>query len=62
MGKVLSDTILVGVDFSNGGDKKILVVGRKQPNESVRIINAFQGKEALELYNKLVTPAKKEEK
>ena len=27
---------------------------RKRPNQSVDIINAFQGKEAEELYNKLI--------
>ncbi len=33
----------------------ILVVGRKRPNESVEIVNAFQGEEAKELYSRLVT-------
>lgn len=33
----------------------ILVVGRKRPNESVEIINAFQGDEAKEIYQKLIT-------
>ena len=43
------DTLLVS--FVND----ILVVGRKRPNESVEIINAFQGEEAKELYTRLVT-------
>lgn len=53
------DTILVSVDFTNGKDTGVLVVGRKRPNQSVEIINAFQGKEAEDLYLKLITPVKK---
>lgn len=55
----VSDTILVSVDFTNGKDTGVLVVGRKRPNQSVEIINAFQGKEAEDLYSKLITPVKK---
>ena len=51
----ITDTILVGVDFSHGRDVGVLIVGRKRPNQSVEIINAFQGAEAEELYSKLVT-------
>lgn len=53
------DTILVSVDFTNGKDTGVLVVGRKRPNQSVEIINAFQGKEAEDLYLKLITPVRK---
>ena len=60
MSKGINDTILVSVDFTQG-DVGVLIVGRKWPNESVDIINAFQGEEALDLYNKLITPVKKEE-
>ena len=49
------DTILVSFDFTHGKDKSVLIVGRKTPGEVVDIINAFQGKEAEELYRKLVT-------
>ena len=55
----VSDTILVSVDFTNGKDIGVLVVGRKRPNQSVEIINAFQGKEAEDLYLKLITPVRK---
>ena len=48
MSKSNVDTILV----SKTND--ILVVGRKRMNQSVEIINAFQGEEAEELYKKLV--------
>ena len=51
----ITDSILVGINRSNNGDNTVLIVGRKRPNESVDIINAFEGDEALELYRRLVT-------
>lgn len=54
------DSILVSVDFSNNNDTGVMVVGRKRMNQSVEIINTFQGDEARELYEKLVTKKKKE--
>ena len=42
------DSILVSVDFSNKNDTGVMVVGRKRMNQSVEIINAFQGDEASE--------------
>lgn len=50
----INESLLVGVDFTNGEDVGVLIVGRKRPNQLVDIINAFQGKEAEELYNKLI--------
>lgn len=50
----INESLLVGVDFTNGEDVGVLIVGRKRPNQSVDIINAFQGKEAEELYKKLI--------
>lgn len=49
------DSILVSVDFSNKNDTVVMVVGRKRMNQSVEIINAFQGEEAKELYKRLTT-------
>ena len=49
------DTILVSVNFANNDDEGVLIVGRKRMNQSVEVINAFQGKEAKELYKKLIT-------
>lgn len=49
------DTILVSVDFANNDDEGVLIVGRKRMNQSVEVINAFQGKETKELYKKLIT-------
>lgn len=56
------DTILVSYDNTNGRDASILIVGRKQPNQSVDIINAFQGRKAENLYKKLITVVEKESK
>lgn len=50
-----TDALIIGYDFSHGKDNTVLVIGRKRPNETVEIINAFQGEEAEELYEKLVT-------
>lgn len=55
------DTLLVGFDFSNGADVGVLIVGRKRPNQSVDIINAFQGEEALWMYHRLIDKREKEE-
>lgn len=55
------DSILVSVDFSNKDGTGVLIVGRKRMNQSVEIINAFQGDEARELYEKLITKKTKEE-
>ena len=54
------DSILVSVDFSNKDGTGVLIVGRKRMNQSVDIINAFEGDEARELYERLVTKKKKE--
>lgn len=54
----LSDTLLVSISFSDK-DTGVLVVGRKRKNQSIEIVNAFQGIEALELYKKLVTQKEK---
>lgn len=50
----VNESLLVGVDFTNSEDTGVLIVGRKRPNESVEIINAFQGEDAEELYKKLI--------
>jgi hypothetical protein len=60
--ELLSDCILVSIDFTHGKETGVLIVGRKRLGESVDIINAFQGEEAWELYKKLVTKKEKENK
>lgn len=49
-----SDTLLVGFDFVKGTDEMMCVVGRRRVDESIEIVNVFQGQEAKELYDKLV--------
>ena len=56
----LSDTVLVSFDRESPASDPILIVGRKRKNQSVEIINAFQGDEAVELYNRLITVKKSE--
>ena len=56
----LSDTILVSFARETPDSDLILIVGRKRSNESVKITNAFEGKEALDIYEKLTTVNKKE--
>lgn len=46
-------SVIVSWDFSNGRDIGVLLVG-KQVKGKVEIVNAFQGKEAVELYEKLI--------
>lgn len=49
------DTILVSFNTCDSNGNELLLVGRKEPGKPVDVINAFQGKEAVELYNKLIT-------
>lgn len=45
---------IVSWDFSNGKDKSILLVGVKTEGDMVKLVNAFQGREAEDLYKKLI--------
>lgn len=47
-------SLIIGYDFSNKDDG-VLIVGRKHPNQEVTIINAFQGKEAANIFAQLIT-------
>lgn len=49
------DSVVVSVDFSNKNNTGVMLVGRKRMNQSMEIINAFQGDEAREIYEKLIT-------
>jgi hypothetical protein len=51
--KKLSDCILVSINCVPP-DTTVLIVGRKTPGEKIDIINAFQGEDALALYNLLI--------
>lgn len=54
----LVDSVIVSWDFSHDRDKHILLVGHKTPRHDVEVINAFQGEEAHEIYEKLTTRKK----
>lgn len=54
------DSVVVSVDFSNKNDTGVMLVGRKRMNQSMEIINAFQGDEARELYERLITKRRKQ--
>lgn len=59
--KGIQDTILVSVSGLTG-DAGVLLVGKKNAKGVVEIINAFEGKEASELFKKLVTRDSNERK
>ena len=46
----INESLIIGVDFAKRDDG-VLIVGR-QKNGEVTIINAFQGKEAFDIYEK----------
>ena len=52
---------IVAWDFSHGEDIDVLIVG-EQKNNTMNIINAFQGQEARDIYEKLSTVKKVGEK
>lgn len=51
----ITGSLIIGYDINHPTDNAVLIVGRKRMNESIEIINAFQGEEATELYKKLIT-------
>lgn len=56
----LEDTLLIGFNRTSPSSAPILIVGRRRMNQSTEIINAFQGDEAVELYERLTTVIKTE--
>ena len=55
-------SLLVSFDKSDKDNSCVLIVGEKNLGQNVEIVNAFQGEEAEELWNKLITVKKKESK
>lgn len=51
--------LLVSFDPKHDDDESILLVGTKRQGEIIDIINAFQGKEAREIYERLTTVKEK---
>lgn len=56
-----SGAVIVSWDFSKGMDNGVAVVGKQSKKGRIDVINAFQGREAYGLIEKLVE-SKKEEK
>lgn len=56
----ITGSLIIGYDINHPTDEAVLIVGKKRMNESVEIINAFQGEEATELYKKLITKKENE--
>lgn len=54
-----TSSIILSYDASENGDEPILLVGKKNPNKPIKIINAFQGEEAKDLWKKLTERSKK---
>lgn len=48
-----SGNLVIGYDFSNGEDNSVLIVGTQEKGQPVKIVNAFQGKDAEALYEML---------
>lgn len=53
--KIKTEALLVSVTYDANGKVNLMVVGKKRKNESVEIVNAFQGEDAVRLYNELIT-------
>jgi hypothetical protein len=53
--KPKAESILVSVTYDANDKVNLMVVGKKRRNETVEIINAFQGEDAARLYNELIT-------
>lgn len=51
----LNETLLVSVALHPDTNTGVLIVGVPRPNGTTDIVNAFQGEEAMELYQKLTT-------
>lgn len=49
------ETVLVAFNSTEKDETSILLVGKQLPDKPTEIINSFQGKDAIELYNKLIT-------
>ena len=54
-----TDTILVSFSFVKTKEDGVLIVGRKEEGKPVDVLSAFKGKEALELYERLVPENKR---
>ena len=56
----VNGSFIVGFDFTNGEDRGVLIVGKKEIDKQIEIINTFKDEQAWELYLKLTTKKEKE--
>ena len=51
----ITDTLLISYTFNSTSDinSAVLIVGKKNKRQPVEIINAFQGEEAIDIWEKL---------
>lgn len=49
----VSNTVLVGFDYSKDDASAVLIVGKRSEGNPINIINMFQGQEAIDLWAKL---------
>ena len=57
----MTESLLIGFNKADTDAGTVLIVGKKVAGQDVEVINAFQGEEAIEIYNMLVTKRKKAE-
>lgn len=56
----MTRSLLVGFDYNPEKDSAVLIISEQLKNDSIKIINAFEGEEAKALYEKLITKKEKE--
>lgn len=49
------ESLIIAWDRSKGKDHTVMLVGRKEPNENVRVVNMFTGDDAEAFYDMLTT-------
>ena len=60
--KQVNETLLVSVSLNTDTNTEVLIVGRQnRKKRAVDIVNAFQGEEAMTLYQKLTTKVEKKD-
>lgn len=53
-----SEVLLVSFDMTHGKDNEICIVGKKD-GETITIVNAFEGQDAIDIFKTLTTVNKK---
>ena len=54
----MEDDLIIKFDAFHGDDEATILVGRPESELHMELVNAISGKEALELYNRLVGKTK----